>query len=309
MRGERSMFIQTNFVANVNSERVDYLRSSQNNVIPESLLAQNISIRAWLREFYSKEITQMIVSVIIILNGVMYVIQTSKWSETCCVDNEDAQNIFDSVDFCFLLLYTVELSFNFYAHFFWEFWRKTKWNWFDAVVILASWFPWENLAVIRLLRTLRLTRVSGRVKSFTFVVETLQKSIAGIGTLMAMLVGFVTIYAVLGVGLFSENSDQFEDFFTATWTLFITLNGESWPDFAEPLIDEYWYTKLYFGTFIITVSVVILNMIIAVFIEKTAEVWYRKREKVSGNNIVEDAGPRIKPNIRLSSGGNKTKYD
>lgn len=147
------------------------------------------------------------------------------------------------------------------------------------VIIGASWIPRQNLAAIRLLRTLRLARISGRVKSFVFVIQTLQKSMSGIGTLMALLVGFVTIYAVLGVGLFGDRSEQFEDFFTATWTLFITLNGESWPDFAEPLIDQYWYTKLYFGTFIITVSVVVLNMIIAVFIEKTAEVWRSQREE------------------------------
>jgi len=153
-----------------------------------------------------------------------------------------------------------------------------------VVIIGASWIPRQNLAAIRLLRTLRLARISGRVKSFVFVIHTLQKSMSGIGTLLALLVGFVTIYAVLGVGLFGDRSEHFEDFFTATWTLFITLNGESWPDFAEPLINQYWYTKLYFGTFIITVSVVVLNMIIAVFIEKTAEVWRSQREELKTEN-------------------------
>jgi len=92
----------------------------------------------------------------------------------------------------------------------------------------------------------------------------------------------------LRVGLFGEVSDKFEDFFTASWTLFVTLNGESWPEFAEPLIDEFWYTTFYFGTFIITVSVIVLNMIIAVFIEKTAEVLREQRDKTSRKRAKAD---------------------
>lgn len=85
----------------------------------------------------------------------------------------------------------------------------------------------ENLAVIRLLRTLRLFRISGKLGSFAFIMKTLRKSMGSVATLFSLLVGFMTIYAVLGVGLFGEVSDEFEDFFIAFWTLFITLNGES----------------------------------------------------------------------------------
>jgi len=110
----------------------------------------------------------------------------------------------------------------------------------------------------------------------------------GVATLFALLVGITIIYAILGVGLFGEASDRFKDFFTATWTLFITLNGESWPDFAEPLVGEFWYTTWYFGTFIVIVSVVVLNMIIAVFIEKTAEVLREQRVETLAENGKSD---------------------
>jgi len=49
----------------------------------------------------------------------------------------------------------------------------------------------------------------------------------GVAGLLTLLVSITTIYAILGVGLFGEVSDEFEDFFTTFWTLFITLNGES----------------------------------------------------------------------------------
>jgi len=152
-------------------------------------------------------------------------------------------------------------------------------------VILASWLPAQNLAAIRLLRTLRLIRISGRCGSFAFIIKTLRKSMTGVASLLGLLVGITIIFAILGVGLFGEVSDKFEDFFTTLWTLFITLNGESWPEFAEPLIDEFWYTRLYFGTFLITVSVIVLNMIIAVFIQKTAEVLNEQRDKMCSKSL------------------------
>jgi hypothetical protein len=219
---------------------------------------------------------------------VLYIIQTSDWTDNCCVHNAEARELVDTIDFGFLLLYTIELSLNLYAHFFWDFWRKTKWNWFDFIVILSSWFPGQNLAAVRLLRMLRLVRLSGRLGSFAFIIKTLRKSMTGVATLLGLLFGITTIYSILGVGLFGEVSDDFEDFFTALWTLFITLNGESWPAFAEPLIEDFWYTRFYFGSYIVVVSVIVLNMIIAVFIQKTAEVLReqmveRQKRRAKGN--------------------------
>jgi len=179
-----------------------------------------------LKEFYNRSSTQMTISAVILLNGLLNIIETSHWSDRCCENNVQLQKICNRIDLGFLLFYSVELSLNFYAHFFWEFWTKTKWNWFDTIVIMVSWFPNLNVAAVRLLRTLRLVRISGRVKSFAFICDTLHKSMKGIGSLVVLLLGFVTIYAVLGVGFYKESSTKFQDFGSAIWTLFITLNGE-----------------------------------------------------------------------------------
>jgi len=278
--------IKRNAITDGINPSIQYLKPYESK--GESNPETGICFRAAFRDFYNKDSTQAVVSIIIVLNGLLYIIQTSAWTDNCCVRNSDALEIVDLIDVGFLLLYTVELTLNFYAHFFWDFWRRTKWNWFDFTVILASWLPAQNLAAIRLLRTLRLIRISGRCRSFAFIIKILRRSITGIAALLGLLVGIMIIFAILGVGLFGEVSDKFEDFFTTLWTLFITLNGESWPEFAEPLIDEFWYTRLYFGTFLITTSVIVLNMIIAVFIQKTAEVLNEKRDekcskRVNGN--------------------------
>merc|ERR1712060_685613 len=91
------------------------------------------------------------------------------------------------------------------------------------------------------------------------------------GALIAILVGMMIIYSILGVGLFSEfSTEDFASFPDAFWTLFITLNGETWPVFTDRLLQKQcWYAALYFGSFIAMAVVICMNMIIAVFIDKT----------------------------------------
>jgi len=224
--------------------------------------------REQARRCYDTRATEYLVSLIIILNGVLYIIQYSKWNDNCCIDNEDAQQIINSIDMGFLICYTIELSINFYAHSFKPFF-KSGWNWFDLIIIGLSWIPADtSMAAIRLLRILRLVRLTGRLKSFQMVIKTLQESFTGIGSLLALMLGIMILYAILGTGLFGEKSELFSDFFTSLWTLWITLNGESWPDFADSLADEFWFYWIYFASFTIIAGVIVLNMIVAVFIDK-----------------------------------------
>ena len=63
------------------------------------------AVRDRLKDFYDDNITQLVVSIIIILNGILYVIQTTAWSHDCCVHNEKAQEFVEYIDFFFLLFY------------------------------------------------------------------------------------------------------------------------------------------------------------------------------------------------------------
>jgi len=296
--------MQHNMANEVNLNRIQHHHPFEIKAVPDAKIRKDF--RARFRDFYGKDTTQAVVSIIILLNGLLYIVQTGDWTDNCCVHNSNAQELVEYFDFGFLLLYTIELSLNFYSHFFWQFWTKTKWNSFDLIVILVSWLPAQNLAAIRLFRVLRLIRLSGRLGSFAFIIKTLRKSMAGITSLLTLLLGVMIIYAILGVGIFGEVSDKFKDFFTAMWTLFITLNGESWPGFAEPLIDQFWYTTLFFGSFIITVSIIVLNMIIAVFIEKTAEVLREQRDETCKK--IANSAPGNKSD-QLPNPGSATIYD
>ena len=71
---------------------------------------------------------------------------------------------YQEVEEVFLLLFTIELGVNMYAHLWWEFARE-PWNWFDflccvlsIIVTYLDYIP-DAFKLIRLVRTLRALRL------------------------------------------------------------------------------------------------------------------------------------------------------
>jgi len=241
-------------------------------------------VRMKVRYIYEQNWIQTLVIVIICINGLLYIVQATNWNRYCCINNVEATRLINEIDDWLLYFYTLELCVNFYAHFFYKFW-ESRWNKFDVVVIGASWIPMDsNVAAIRmsrLLRTLRLVRIGGRVEAFKVIIVTLQNSLNGVWTLMFLLAGLMTIYAILGVALFGEDSGYFRDFINAIWTLFVTVNGENWPDIMKDIQEDHWYTTLYFGSFIVIAGMIIMNMIVAVFILQMGKAMRDRGKRVS----------------------------
>jgi len=248
----------------------------------EKRTALECSPKARSRRLY--EGTQAFITVVIFLNGLLYIIQFTSWNDDCCIENMKAQRMCESIDMVFLAIYTLELCVNLAAHWFCEFWQN-HWNKFDVVVISMSWWPFifSNLRNesggktdeesagtfhMTLFRILRLIRVIGRIEAFRKILNTLKKSIAGIGSLLLMMAGIMTLYAILGVGLFGESSELFFDFGCSLWTLWVVLNGEPWFMILEKLETDNWFIYFYFSSFYVVSGIVVLNMIVAVFIDK-----------------------------------------
>merc|ERR1712176_465934 len=53
------------------------------------------------------------------------------------------------------------------------------------------------------------------------------------------------------------------------WTLWVmTLATNVWPEYAESLQPNYWFAWMYFSSYTVIAGVVVLNMIVAIFIDK-----------------------------------------
>lgn len=180
-------------------------------------------------------------------------------------------------------VFVVELTLRIYARpraFF-----AGPWNWFDLVVVGAALVPASSgLAVLRLLRPLRLLRMINVVPQMRGVVSAMFRAVPGLSTVIGLL--FVVMYtaAVLGELLFHEVAPRyFGDLGTTLYTLFMLLTTENWPDISDAVIPHAPQAWIFFVVYIVVTAFIVLNLIIGVIVtsmehEFSAERWRADQE-------------------------------
>lgn len=173
---------------------------------------------------------------------------------------------------------------------------KSGWNNFDFAIIILSVMPvaGQFSTVARLVRLLRVTRLVTKSRELRAIVSTLARSIPSIFNILILLGIFFFIYAIAGYHLFREvDPDHWSSFLTATTTLFQIITLEGWVDVMQPVITElgplYW---LYFASFILIGTFIIINLFISVIVRKSEEAYQQlQREStipLSQQEIVEE---------------------
>jgi voltage-gated sodium channel len=145
------------------------------------------------------------------------------------------------------------------------FWRDS-WNWFDVMVIAIALVPSSGpLAVLRALRVLRVLRLISAVPAMRLVVETVLRSLPGLGAILAVQGLIIYSFAVMGSALFGKTDpEHFGGLFPSLFTLFQVMTLEDWAGIARGLLTEYPGAWLYFISFILASTFVVLNLFIAV---------------------------------------------
>lgn len=166
-----------------------------------------------------------------------------------------------------------------------------SWNVFDCTIVIIGLVDFivesggENVIVVtRLFRLLRILKVVKFVPQLRVIVTTMFASFPSIGYISILLLLLFYIYGVLGVLLFEENDPRyFGDLGQAMLSLFRIMTCDSWSEilyinmngceFEYAAIDKPKCTKstafgflavLYFISFVITISFIVLNLFIAV---------------------------------------------
>lgn len=152
---------------------------------------------------------------------------------------------------------------------------KSGWNVFDFVIIGGAFLPGlrENATALRLLRLLRIVRVVSLFPDLRFLIRGMAASLPPIGS-MAMLTGLlIYIYGILG-WIFFANTDpaRWGDVGQAMLSLFVVLTLESWPDIMGEVIDDHPWAWIYFISYVLTASFLLINMVIAILINSLEEV-------------------------------------
>jgi len=155
------------------------------------------------------------------------------------------------------------------------------WNIFDFTIILLALLPSTgDLAMLaRLARLLRVLRLISAIPELRLIVATLMRSIPSMGNVMLLMSVIFYIYAVAGQQLFHEHDpEHWDNIGIALLTLFRIVTLEDWTDVmytAMTLNPYYW---IYFVSFVILGTFVIINLFIAVVINNLDEA---KQERLN----------------------------
>ena len=148
---------------------------------------------------------------------------------------------------------------------------KNGWNIFDSTIVLISLIPIPNnssFLLLRLLRVFRVLRIISVVPELKKIIEALLSSIKRVLYVGLLLFIILYIYATVGSILFSsDNPERWSDVGISMITLFQVLTLSSWEQVMLPLQDIYWWTWIYFFSFIIICGITMLNLLIAVLVD------------------------------------------
>jgi len=156
-------------------------------------------------------------------------------------------------------------------------WRKyfgDGWNVFDFTIVVVSLIPASgDLAMLaRLARLLRVLRLISMIPELRLIVTTLIRSIPSMGNIMLLMSLIFYIYAVAGYHLFHVHDPQHWDSLgLAMLTLFRIVTLEDWTDVMYTAMELSPYAWIYFVSFVILGTFVIINLFIAVVLNNLDE--------------------------------------
>jgi voltage-gated sodium channel len=168
------------------------------------------------------------------------------------------------------------------------------WNVFDFVIVAACFLPFEGNAVtvLRLLRLLRVLKLVKALPKLQILVGALLKSIPSMVYVSVLLFLLFYVYAVAAVFLFGENDPlHFRNLEFAMLSLFRVVTLEDWTDLMYINMfgcDRYGYdagsvvlctapkaqpviSAMYFVSFVLSGTMIILNLFIGVIMSGMAE--------------------------------------
>ena len=168
------------------STAVDNQRLKNGNVLSSS--------RKAVGNFVNSDIVEGTILTMIIINGIMIGLSTFDFIS----ENAAVSQVFNTVDMIFLIIFTVELSFNIYhlgLNFF-----KDGWVLFDFVLILSSWI--FNTGSIKAIRALRILRVLPRIEALRHVIMSIFAVMPKMGSVGLLLSLIMFIFSIFMTQLF-----------------------------------------------------------------------------------------------------------
>lgn len=192
------------------------------------------------------------------------------------------------------------------------------WNLFDFTIVVVCFLPFDGqyAAVLRLARILRALRLITAVPSLQLLVGSLLKSIPSMFYVGVLLLVLFYMYAVMGVFLFGKNDPvHFGDLALSMLSLFRVVTLEDWTDVmyiqmfgsdkypgyaglnaadaptkpqAMPLVGA-----LYFVSFVMIGTMIMLNLFIGVIISSMDEARKEREAEERRKHIAQTGAATV----------------
>lgn len=179
-----------------------------------------------------------------------------------------AISVFDTLITIFFL---IEICIRFLAEDKKLYFFKSGWNIFDTIVVLISIIPISSsssVLALRLLRIFRVLRLISAIPELKQLIEALSKSIKRVFYVSLLLFIIIYIYASFGSILFGPSDPQkWGDIGISMITLVQVLTLSSWESVMLPMQEIFWWSWIFFYSFVAIGSITILNLIIAVLVD------------------------------------------
>lgn len=169
-------------------------------------------------------------------------------------------------------LFVVEIILRLYAHrgaFF-----RDSWSIFDLLIVTISLIPHVGpFSILRTLRVLRVLRLISVVPSMRRVVSALFNAIPGMVSILAVLLVFFYICAVITTEIFGRSGDDtliglYGTLGDSMWTLFTVMTLEGWMnEIAQPTMELFPNAWVFFVLFITIATYGVLNLFIGVIVD------------------------------------------
>lgn len=151
---------------------------------------------------------------------------------------------------------------------------KDGWNCFDFAIIVFCLIPatGELAMIARIARLLRVVRIVSVLPQLKVLVTALIHSLPGMFNVVLLMTVIFYVYGVAGYHLFHEiDPTHWNSLGISLLTLFRIVTLEDWTDVMYVALDSYWWAWIYFLSFVVIATFVIINLFIGVVVTNVQE--------------------------------------
>ncbi len=197
---------------------------------------------------------------------------------------------------------------------------RDGWNVFDFSVIVFALIPatGELAMVARLARLLRALRLISTIRELRLIVSALVRSIPSVFHVIMLMSIIIYIYAIIGYQLFHEHDPtNWGNLGICVLTLFNIITLEGWTEIMATAMELHDWAWLYFVTYVVIATFVVINLFIAIIInnldEAKAERLQELQEPASREEILrelrstQEALQRLESRLNIQETDNEDK--